>query len=668
MNPPAGRQDFSTASQMLAAPMILISIALLLVYCFSALSLGALLLRVVAGRRGLGEGHTPAARAGTAFLLGSGVLANVWLLISLIPGGWFTPLAVGGVVAACLIGGVRSGGRELVGFIGQFGAAVRRLLRGKSWAWKIIGLGTLVLVLLYGLTSALPPKGDAAAFYMALPKLTAHLHRLIPLPTYETFTQIGLHGEMHFAALMALGSDQAATMFVFATCLAMVVMLLETARRAGLGAKGRWVVLVMVFTSTAVTRVIPGGKVDLFGSAMALAALYWVLEAGGLRRKLPLALAGVFAGLAVVGKLSLAVTVVPMVGALALWRVGFAPRGDRRGVLGGMVLCCLLLVGFGALAVLPSVLKNGLLFGEPLAPFVTKAQSFLQQADLWRGAEATRHLLSIYPMALFLGQFQGMYGVMSVLIPAFFPLLLLRGRVSWVRSTLVQLTAVSVAGVALWAVFQPGVFALRYFLPPLLLLTLPAARGAEYAFAAGRSRSLRIGVLICLVMAMAATFNRPKGHVGDAMKYVLGRATQADVGDFPARMGETVNSHATAGQRVFLGTPFCYFLRADLLASAGGQDDFAALRALKTDEQRWEYLYREGFRYVMVSPQGGSISPDGANCVIHRGGATLDSTRLPAWLEITPIFREGPKHHSSPILYAVYVLKRKSEEKLKAES
>ncbi|KKL24612.1 hypothetical protein LCGC14_2413570, partial [marine sediment metagenome] len=57
--------------------MILISIALLLVYCFSALSLGALLLRVVAGRRGLGEGHTPAARAGTAFLLGSGVLANV---------------------------------------------------------------------------------------------------------------------------------------------------------------------------------------------------------------------------------------------------------------------------------------------------------------------------------------------------------------------------------------------------------------------------------------------------------------------------------------------------------------------------------------------------------------------------------------------------------------
>ena len=38
----------------------------------------------------------------------------------------------------------------------------------------------------------------------------------------------------------------------------------------------------------------------------------------------------------------------------------------------------------------------------------------------------------------------------------------------------------------------------------------------------------------------------------------------------------------------------------------------------------------------------------------------MDSGRLPAWLEVTPIFREGPKRRRTPILYAVYVLRRKS--------
>ena len=209
--------------------MILISIALLVVYCFSALCLGSLLLVGFAGRRGLGGDHTPSARATTAFLLGSGVLANVWLLISLVPGGWFTPLAVSVVIVASLVAGVKPGVRELVGFFRQFAGAVRRLAREGTWAWKIIGLATLVLVLLYALTSALPPKGDAAAFYMALPKLMTHTHKLLPFPTYETFTQIGLHGEMHFAALMTLGSDQAGTMFVFAIAAAMIVMMLEVA-------------------------------------------------------------------------------------------------------------------------------------------------------------------------------------------------------------------------------------------------------------------------------------------------------------------------------------------------------------------------------------------------------------------------------------------------------
>ena len=68
--------------------------------------------------------------------------------------------------------------------------------------------------------------GDAAAFYMILPKIMANSHELIPVPGYESFMSVGLQGEMHYAALMVLGSADAAQLFEWPTILAGAVIFL----------------------------------------------------------------------------------------------------------------------------------------------------------------------------------------------------------------------------------------------------------------------------------------------------------------------------------------------------------------------------------------------------------------------------------------------------------
>jgi len=629
------------------------SIVLLAVYCFACLSLGTWLIGLAGGKgEEFRRTHSPAARVFSAFLFGSGVLANVWLLLGLLPGGWFRGPVVGGVAAVCLLAGWRKAWRAAVELHRQFHQACRRLIIDAPWPWKVIGLASLVLVVIYFLTSALPPKGDAAAFYMSLPKIIAHVHQLVLMPGgYESFMQFGQHGEMHFAALISLGSGQAATMFVFAMAVASAGMLLEIGRLAGLGSRGRWIVMVMVFTSTAFVCVIPGGKVDLFGTAMALGALYWVAALGRERASLCLMLAGVLTGFGVVAKISLLVPVVPMVGVLALWRMSGV---GRRHVVASLGVCCVALVVWAGIACVPHLIKNGVLYGDPLVPFsllLSGKECPLLNQQLLSDAFVER-LRYMYPVAPFLGQFPGMFGSISALVLAFFPLALFLPRPRrFSRSLLVQLTAVAVLGVVCWAVLQTANFSLRYFLPPLMLLMLLPARAAEVVSrsAVGR-RVLAVGVIICLCMGLAERFNRTKGHPGKAVKYVLGISTAAEVAGGEARSAEAINAHGAQGRRVFLATCYSYFLQPGLLATASGQEDYDAIKSLPAGPERWEEFYRRGFRYIMAGPSRATIAKDAKSGDFYG----LDLSQLPRRLTVTPIYLERDK--AGEIRYAAFVI------------
>src|SRR5207245_2881748 len=97
----------------------------------------------------------------------------------------------------------------------------------------------------------LPPRGDSAAYYMVFPRVIAASHSLTPLRGLEDLAQLGVQGEMDHAALMSLGSDRAAKLFVWCNTFVVAVMLLAICARAGLRRRGQLLALAVLFTSSA---------------------------------------------------------------------------------------------------------------------------------------------------------------------------------------------------------------------------------------------------------------------------------------------------------------------------------------------------------------------------------------------------------------------------------
>jgi hypothetical protein len=73
----------------------------------------------------------------------------------------------------------------------------------ESIAWKTIIGFTILIIVQTGIVcfSPLEYNGDAAAFYMVLPKLLIETKKLSLVGGYESFMTIGLQGEFHFATL-----------------------------------------------------------------------------------------------------------------------------------------------------------------------------------------------------------------------------------------------------------------------------------------------------------------------------------------------------------------------------------------------------------------------------------------------------------------------------------
>jgi len=622
------------------------SLPLLAVYSAAGICLGALLLRLVLGGRTPSETLGPTAGICSALLLGQGVLANVWLLIGL--AGWFKTWVIAPVLMACVLTGWKYARPMIAGFGGALGAQWRAL-RADWWAWRLLGYLLIVQIAMMGVGAVFaPPRGDAAAFYMTLPKYMAWCDRLVALPTYREFSQVGLQGEMHFAALMSLGSQSAAKGFVWPTSLAGLGMLLAIGGMTGLRRRGKWIAVAMYFTATAVTKISVDGKVDLFGAAMGIAAIYWALRATD-RSWRAVCLCGLFTGLAAVAKLSYVGALVPGVFALLLWRCFYRP--DNRIRPGSEIppaLSVVLVWGVCALAaVVPHLIKNGVLFGQPLAPFVGVTNQWVQQ-DWYAGEDhIVRWIHVTYPLALFFGDYKMQGGTLSPLMLAFFPLVVLSWRRSRpLRSGLLQVSAAAVFGLVVFAILRPRVFAPRYVLAPLLILILPAAVGAQIALdSRRRGEILSVVIAAALLLVTAGRVGQDISQVGeDAVKYTWGRFVDPRRLPPDAASAELLNARADIGEKVVLATYYCYWVRSDLIRNHIVPTQSESFVRLKTSEQRWRWLYDEGIRYILLDTRGdfGSEAADGI-IVYPDSGGLLSTASVPDGLEVEVLYRRKGK-------------------------
>jgi hypothetical protein len=591
-----------------AGPWILVALA---ADTLASLAAGSVVVRAASGA----ASFSPAARLASAYLLGQGLLAALWLLLALAAA--LSPPAIGVSVALALLAGAPSALRLARGLPGQLESAAT-VLRHESGLWRAVPLAALLLAAAGGTTLGRSVLGDASAFYLAVGKAVAASHRLVPLPGYESFTQIGLLAEMHYAALMALGVPDAAPLVAWPVLLATAILVGSLAGRVGCGSRGRWLAVSCLLTSTAALAVLGDGKVDLWGAALGLAAASWALVPGGSF------LAGLFFGFSLVAKLSNLLGLAPALGLLLLWRA----RGDRS-----LRPVTAFAVGT-ALAVAPHVLKNALLFSQPLAPFWAASGAWADQT--WFGPATTRRLLLTYPLALTFGEYWAQLGHLSPLVLAYLPLAFFLPRPGrWRDSLLTWVSMAGATGLAAWLLLRPSVLAPRYFLATLLLLVPLAARAAEHASLGDPARR-RLGPVVTTAALVVLTTTMLNGlgawfFPTASARVFAGTARPCERFGPYCRVLVELSKEAGPGDRVLLLSYHRYWLRPDLLQCVSRSLEEQSLRSSQSSpEERWREVVQRGFRYLVADPTTHQATLD-----------ALEPENAPPWLALTPVFRRG---------------------------
>jgi hypothetical protein len=583
------------------------------------------------------------------YLLGLGILGNNWLLMALLEG--FDPLAVKIIILILASIGTGYGYKSFSMVAAGILATFKEALQYRA-GWLTIVLLTTLSALLWMTSLGRAPWGDGTAFYLAIAKVTTDSHRLAPLPGYEEFTSIGLQGEMHYAALMSLGSPGAAQLFSWPTMLAAAVMLVSIAREAGLEHRGQWLVLAILLTSSAVVEISGSGKTDLFAVALGFAAYYWALQIRHNSKPYVFWLTGLFGGLALIAKVSYLLTFVPSICLIIAWSYTFDATGDNTSKLRLKSMLFHLFLGmFGALiAIVPHLIKNYVLFENPLAPLEIGGTGFQDQT--WYGPATTRQILLSLPLALTFGDYWAQIGNLSPLVLAFCPLLFIIPRPSHLlKSTLFMITASAIFGLAFWFILRPSVLAPRYFMTCLLLLALPAARAAEHVSHPER----HAGILHTMVVIVTTTTLILNGlySMGSAffpretISYLFGKDSICERDPDRCWLAE-INDTVEPGKRLFTNTFLRYWLRSDLIQCALTSDEADAYLDLETPQQRWEFMYGRGFEYIPIfggqdvqgMPLQSRLEPT-PKWVILENQVLADLQEMPGWLEVKKVNKAG---------------------------
>lgn len=589
--------------------------AILLFYSFVCTSLGTFVLRLLDSKPKALLQHSGAARLATAFLLGQGALANLWVLIAL--AGWFSPSVVIGVMTVCLISGARELFRHLKGFAHTL-ANLWADLKIEAFGWQIIAALALYLALAGVTTLAAPLQGDAILYYMVLPKVIASSHFLDVFPLMGAHVNsFGLQGEMHYAALMSLGLSDAAQLFAWISGLTGAVLLCALGANLGLGRRAQWLVLAMIYTSTCVLWVMQG-KTDLFTTALGIAALYWVLQ----DNRLGLRLAGLFCGFALVSKLSYVVSFLPVIAFLLVWQHIQKSHNEREKpfLRSWMLPLGKTFITFGLWAVLAATIhlvKNGGLLGNPFATG-SDARGWGWNPTVLDGFIPKRIYLT-YLIELTFGSYDHyrvQLGNLSPLILGFLPLgFLLPKTRPWFRHPLAGVTLGAAVGMMTWVILYPGYIEPRYLMATLLLFSLLPARAAEHISThSGTTRLLSRGVLGCALITLISVSlssttlgNHPVFFPGKTMTYLRGGLPECHLYSGACRAQVFLNQHAKAGERVLMGIPHAYWLRSDLLQCT---ESLGSFTNLNTGDLHWQEIFESGFKYILAEKsQLESISP-----------------------------------------------------------
>lgn len=591
--------------------MIILSIFTSLTFYISAcLGTGIIFLRIIKIKSSDFE-TSPATEVATYFLLGQGLLANVWVFLSL--SGLFSKIVVQSVVGIFFIVCVLLGHRTIISLAKQMLVVVNEF-KHTNWQWKLLLVTTIVMWLSWITSIGRPPTADATRFYLALPKVVSASQHLKVLPGYEEVASLGLQGEMHFAAFMTLKSPITIQLFSWLTLTAGCLLLLALGRNIGLDRHAQLLVFCIVFTSSAVIELSGSGKTDLFALAFSFAAYYWIFK---INKKwiLTSLLTGLFSGLAIVAKISYIANFLPSLIFILIWKFFIDLKNKNHQFLPFMV------IGLSAVFIaIQMPIKNQILFSNPLAPY--------GMADLvdqvWYGPDTVNRIRLTLPFAIVFGDYWAQVGGISPLLLMFAPLLItLRKPRYIIESPTAVLSIAALFGLLFWIFYRPAAFAPRYFLGCALIISIPISKAAR-EFSHNNNKMIIATSMITIISVYTFYYGRIFVPLR-TIEFI--NNPENCFSKTHCELISTINNNLDIGERIFMNDSFRYWLRPDTIQCALSTQETQTYLSLETSEQRWKYVVGRGFHSILVTDFDRPLSDT----------IKADLLDIPDWLEVTII-------------------------------
>lgn len=611
----------------------------IVVYSIACLGLGGIISNVISAQN-KDVDVAPSIDTATRFLLGQGLLANLWVFIALT--GNFSPPIVNGIIAILFILGILFNYKHTTG-VARTIPLIWREFMNESRGWKLLILAILTMWLAWLTSIGRPPTADGTRFYLALPKVISSSERLKPLPGYEEVASLGLQGEMHFAALMTMGSPEATQVFSWLTLTAGCILLLALGRKVGLQRRGQWLVLAMIFTSSAVIELSGSGKTDMYGATFAFAAYYWAFQIEKKNQNQASILTGLFGGLAVVAKVSYAASFLPSLAVILAWRIFSQEDTSLKSKMAYFAL-----IGVSAVFIAIQLpIKNQILFNNPLAPFGMK--DIFDQ--VWYGPDTINRIRLTLPLALTFGDYWAQIGNLTPLVLMFSPLILLLPKPRRLyESPLIVLGIAALVGLACWFIYRPAVFAPRYFLGCLLLLVLPTSKGAEIFSQTDKTNNIFIlATTVITILSMGLYYSSHIFLPKQTFDLIVNKQPDCEFDPVQCEITNHINLIVAPGERIFTNDSYRYWLRSDLIQCALTSLEMENYFSIETPEQRWSFIIGRGFKSVLIYYRDIPLS----------NKIRSDMLAIPDWLEVKTIktninlifLQLSLKNNSHPILY-----------------
>jgi len=604
--------------------MIILFLILTLFYAATNLILGFSLLRFCFGKKL--DQYPDILILTTGFLLGEGIFASLWMVLG--SARQFKLAIIWAILILVNIIGLKFW-RHALKLIKKIFFEYKLAVGTLSSVWRIIVCLLLVLILFFALGSfILPPMSDGEAFNLVLAKIMAYTGALQPPHDYFLYSQIGLFGEMHFAAISSLASADTARFFSFLTSLAIAGLLLGLAKLTKVKIMGQLIAVVILFTSSVITNHITDGKIDVFPAALGLCAYVWATQSKD-KNWLAMIMTGIFAGWAIIAKLP-EVLILPGICLLIGWNFFDEVKTGKDScvkIWQKYILTLVLIIPIVLLAFAPQIVKNKVLYNQPFATYFNLGNnnSLTWAVPAWSGTESSnvviqqslvkptgtsvilfqsrmfvvcqtvRNLISnllFSPLLFTFWEYPIKGDNLSILVLAFLPFLFF-----WKPANSIQkrLLIVSLLAIIIWIILRSTAIQPRYIISTLLIFVFIVAAAVENLLERENLWLLKkivpIGIVIVLLVCLSAQFYLKFGQI------VSNRLNPIPLQGPHYQSLQFVNNIAKSTDRVYLAGSYAYFLRADLLSTINSP----ITEIVDTsDGSPWQRLYNEGFNYVVI--------------------------------------------------------------------